>query len=168
MFPKMRRANQELPHDVCLDVLGRENCGVLALHGCGGYPYAVPLNYFLEGDHLYFHCAVEGHKIEALKNSDKASFCVVAKHDLDPAHLVTRYLSVIAFGKVAIIESGEERKRIITKFCDLLAPGQDEMFAHEMKHFFPIMHILDFHIEHMTGKEEKRMAQERRGQNAAE
>lgn len=162
MFRTMRRKNQQLPDDACQKVLCDNTYGVLAMLGDDGYPYSVPLNYIVEGGHIYLHCSVEGHKTDALKNTDKASFCVVDKHDIDPAHLTTRYRSVIAFGRISLVADEEKRKHIITRFCDRLAPGQDEMFAHEMKHFFPIMHIMDFAIEHMTGKEEKNMAAERK------
>ena len=61
MFREMRRKNQELSREECLAVLDRGTSGVLAVHGEGGYPYAVPLSYAYADDKLWFHCARAGH-----------------------------------------------------------------------------------------------------------
>lgn len=51
---------------------------VLSLLGENGYPYGLPIDYWYnETDgKLYFHGAKEGHKIDAIRACDKASFCV--------------------------------------------------------------------------------------------
>ena len=60
-----------------IEILKKGTSGVLALSGDDGYPYAVPLSYVYENSMLYFHGAKEGHKIDAIRTCDKASFCVV-------------------------------------------------------------------------------------------
>ncbi|MDO5536940.1 MAG: pyridoxamine 5'-phosphate oxidase family protein [Desulfovibrionaceae bacterium] len=162
MFREMRRSGQALPDEEIDAVLARESHGVLAVQGDGGYPYAVPLNYVREGDHLYFHIAMEGHKLDALKNSDKASFCVIGAAELDMERLTTHYRSVIAFGRLSLVADEAERRRLIRLLCEKFAPYSHERFDYEMVHYFPNMHILDLHMEHVTGKEEKTMAAERR------
>ena len=77
MFRKMRRAERELPEGQAKEILENGSYGVLALAGDGGYPYAVPLNYVYDGERIYFHCAAEGHKIDAIAWDNKCSFCVV-------------------------------------------------------------------------------------------
>ena len=42
------------------------------------YPYGIPMNHWYNpGDgKLYFHGAKTGHKIDAIRKSDKVSYCV--------------------------------------------------------------------------------------------
>lgn len=166
MFRQIRRAGQALPQEEVDAVFSRGTYGVLALQGDDGYPYSVPLNYVRDGEHLYFHCALKGHKIDALQNSDKASICVVDAHEVDPANLTTRYRSVIAFGRLSIVEDDAECRRILALLRDRLAPGETKQFEYEMQHYYPHMHVLDLHMEYVTGKEQKALAAKRR-QDAA-
>ena len=52
--------------------------GVLSVLDDNGYPYGIPMNHWYneEDGKLYFHGAKTGHKLEAIKNYDKVSFCV--------------------------------------------------------------------------------------------
>ena len=76
MFRKMRRFKQQLEESECIELLKSEPRGVLSLIGDNGYPYGIPMDHFYceENGRLYFHCAKEGHKIDALTACDKASY----------------------------------------------------------------------------------------------
>lgn len=74
MFYKMRRKRQLLSQEETTAVLNRGTSGVLALSGDDGYPYAVPLSYVYDGEKIYFHCAKNGHKLDAVRRNEKASF----------------------------------------------------------------------------------------------
>ena len=91
-------------------MLSRRTSGVLALLGDGGWPYAVPLSYAFDGEKLYFHCAREGHKLDAIRREARASFCVVDRDEVVPAEYTTYFRSAIAFGRVRVIED-EVQKR---------------------------------------------------------
>ena len=108
MFRPMRRSAQALDGGACVEILERGTSGVLALAGDGGWPYAVPLSYVYSDGKLYFHCAKSGHKLDAVRECDKASFCVVARDDVVPEEFTTRYVSVIAFGRVREITGDAE------------------------------------------------------------
>ena len=71
---------QALPQGEIAAVLERGTSGVLALAGDGGYPYAVPINYLYDEDaqEIIFHGSKVGHKVDALKRSDKVCFTVVS------------------------------------------------------------------------------------------
>ncbi|MBQ8929177.1 MAG: pyridoxamine 5'-phosphate oxidase family protein, partial [Oscillospiraceae bacterium] len=71
MFRTMRRYRQELSPEVCRQILTRGTTGVLAVCGDDGYPYTIPLNYIYTEGKLYFHGAKTGHKIDAIRRSDK-------------------------------------------------------------------------------------------------
>ena len=78
MFREMRRKKQALRPEDCARILAQGTSGVLALLGDDGYPYAVPLSYVYHEGRVYFHSAMAGHKLDALRRCPKASFCVAA------------------------------------------------------------------------------------------
>lgn len=113
MFREMRRKKQELSYEECISVLNKCTSGVLAVEGDDGYPYTVPLSYYLNGDELYFHCAKIGHKLDSIKRNNKVSFCVIDKDEIIPEKFTTHYRSVIVFGKAKIVEYEKECKDIL-------------------------------------------------------
>ena len=74
MFRAMRRAKQQLSEEECDRILTGASSGVLCVSGDGGYPYGVPISYAYDKAKkaIYFHCAKEGHKIDAIRRNDKA------------------------------------------------------------------------------------------------
>ena len=78
MFRPMRRTKRQLSDADAKELLLREKRGIFAVNGDDGYPFAVPVNYFYDRDagKIYFHGAKSGHKIDALKKSDKVCFTV--------------------------------------------------------------------------------------------
>ena len=157
MFRKMRRYTQQLPDDEALEILKNASSGTLALLGDEGYPYAVPLSYVYHEGKLYFHCAKEGHKIDAIRNCDKASFCVIAEDDVVPDEFTTYFKSVIAFGKVRIIEDAGEMRRFIEILSDKYCPVDVSLRDKEISGSISRLGMLEFTIEHLTGKEAKEL-----------
>lgn len=157
----MRREKQMLSLEECVSILEKATSGVLALSGDDGYPYAVPLSYVYEKSKsnygkIYFHCAVEGHKIDAVKNCGKASFCVVAQDDVVPLEYSTRYKSVIAFGRVRIIEDDTEKRRTIEMLGKRYAPNDSEKNRNdEIDKYWNSLCMIEMCIEYMTGKQSK-------------
>ena len=153
MFREMRRHNQQLTADECVEVLNRCTSGVLAVLGDDGYPYAVPLSYAYKDGCLWFHGALTGHKIDAIEGCPKVSFCVIDKDDVVPEQLTTVYRSVIAFGKARVLD--DERK--IAQGARILGekylPGMSDRIQSEIAQSMPRLNVIRMDIEHMTGKE---------------
>ena len=151
MLPEMRRKAQQLPPAEAEAILRAGSSGVLALAGAEGYPYALPISYVYHEGRLYFHCALTGHKLDAVARCPKASFCVIAQDDVVPALYTTRYRSVIAFGAIRRLE---DEQAIITAL-DVLgrkyAPDLDP--SAEIAKSLPRVCVLEMTIDHLTGKE---------------
>ena len=81
-FREMRRKRQQLSNEESIGILQKTTSGTLALLGDGGYPYTVPISYVYDDGKLYFHSAMSGHKVDAIRNCDKASFCVIDQDNL--------------------------------------------------------------------------------------
>ena len=152
-FREMRRKRQQLSDSESIEMLKKATSGTLALLGDGGYPYAVPISYVYEEGKLYFHSAKEGHKVDAIRDCDKASFCVIDKDDVHPEKYTTFFRSVIAFGKIHIVEDEAEKLCIARLLGNRYNPNQDEALQKEIEHGFARMLAIRFDIEHMTGKE---------------
>ena len=152
-FRKMRRFRQQLPKEECETILSTATAGTLALLGDNGYPYAVPISHVYDNGKLFFHSALAGHKIDSIRNCDKASFCVIAADDVHPSEFTTYFRSVIAFGRIHIVEDEDERLHAAALLGERFNPGDAEGLKKEMDKFFSHMLILIMDIEHMTGKE---------------
>ena len=153
MFREMRRHAQQVDTGVCEEILRTAPRGVLSLAGDDGYPYGIPMNFVYEDGKFYFHCAGEGHKIDAIDGCPKVSFCVIDKDDVVPEKLTTVYRSVIVFGKAYVLD--DERKiaqgaRIIG---EKYLRGMSDRVESEIAQSMPKLTVIRMDIEHMTGKE---------------
>lgn len=164
MFRGMRRKNQALDHAECLRILDARENGVLALSGDDGYPYAVPLNHVYMDGKIYFHCAAEGHKIDAIRNLDKASFCVIDADQVDAEAMSTRFRSVIVFGRVRLLEDEGEKIRALAAIGNRFCPAVPEKIEQEIRDSLSHTGVIELEIEHISGKESRALAKERRGQ----
>lgn len=150
-FRKMRRAKQSLSPQECREILQRGSSGVLAVLGDGGYPYAVPLSYVFDGEHIYFHCATSGHKLDAIRSNDKVSFCVIDQDQVIPKQFTTYFRSVIVFGTARILEDASEMRIPIEKLAEKYAWGHNpqQEIAKEISH----MALIELTAVHISGKQ---------------
>lgn len=161
MFREMRRNRQLLPEEESIAILENGTSGVLALSGDSGYPYAVPISYVYNGGKLYFHSALNGHKIDAIRRNELASFCVIAQDIVVPAEFTTRFRSVIAFGRIRIIDEPVEKRRTAELLAAKYDPNNTGNLDKEMKKGFDRMCMIELEIEHLTGKEAIELARKK-------
>ena len=160
MFRELRRKRQALSRADCEAVLSRGTSGVLALAGDDGYPYAVPLSYLYEDGKLLFHCAREGHKIDAVARCDKASFCVIDQDRVVPEEYTTYFRSVIAFGRIRVIGDDGERRSAVERLALKYHPGdtRENRNRYIDKEWAPLC-MLEMTVEHLSGKQATELLQ---------
>lgn len=153
MFREMMRFKQQLTQEECVKILKEEPRGVLSVLGDGDYPYGMPINqYYCEEDgKLYFHSGMKGHKIDAMKRHDKASFCTYDSGFRREGEWALNIKSVIVFGRIEIIEDRDRiyeiARKLSYKFTD------DETYIErEIKHSGPRTLMFALVPEHMSGK----------------
>lgn len=153
MFRQMRRFKQQIPEEECIDILKTELRGVLSVTGDDGYPYGMPLDHwYSEADgKLYFHCAREGHKLDAIMRNDKVSYCVMDKGFRKDGDWALNIRSVIIFGRMKVVEDEEKKREICTNICRRFT-DDEEYLQKELKNAFPRVCCLELTPEHMTGK----------------
>lgn len=81
-------------------ILNKAEYGVLSTVSEDRIPYGVPLNFCIIDGYIYFHCAVEGQKIDNITQNKSVSFCVVGNTKILPDKFGAKYESVIVSGKV--------------------------------------------------------------------
>ena len=152
-FRDMRRKRQQLSESESIGILQKATSGTLALLGDNGYPYAVPISYVYHEGKLYFHSALSGHKVDAIRQCDKASFCVIEQDDVQPKKYTTFFRSVIAFGRIHVIEDEAEKLSTARMLGNRYNPNDDESLKKEIESGLSRMLMIRFDIEHLTGKE---------------
>ena len=162
MFRQMRRLKQLLPQGTAVEILNRNTSGILALSGDDDYPYAVPMSYAYADGKLYFHSAKAGHKIDAIKRSEKVSFCVIDQDQIVPEKFTTFYRSVIAFGRAQLVEELEEIRRVATMLAIKYSFDFQEGIPKEIDSSIKNMTIIEMTIDHMTAKEAIELVKKKR------
>lgn len=153
MFREMIRKSKQLPEEECLQILKEEKRGVLSVTGDNGYPYGSPMNhYYCEDDGcIYFHCGKKGYRLDALKNSDKVSFCVYDNGFRREGEWALNIRSVIVFGRITVIDDMEKIVDITAglsrKFTD-----DEEYISREIELYAEGTLLLRLKPEHICGK----------------
>ncbi|MDR3560425.1 MAG: pyridoxamine 5'-phosphate oxidase family protein [Negativicutes bacterium] len=102
--------------------------GRLATVDPDGQPYITPLNYIVHQDKIYFHCAVKGHKMDNIAADSRVCFEVShtdkSVFAAKTCECSTRYTSVLVFGRARLLESVEEKVRILSEISARFAAGR--------------------------------------------
>jgi uncharacterized protein len=152
MFRPIRRKEQLLSDAETIRILDSCAAGVLALSGDNGYPYAVPLSYVYKEGKLYFHFALEGHKVDSITRNEKVSFCVIDKSEVIPQELTNHYRSVIVFGKARLLTDEGEKAYALQSLAEKYSPDYPEKAQASIARALNKVSIAEVTIEHMTGK----------------
>ncbi len=107
---KLRRKDRAITDDEAIAILNKAEYGVLSTISPDGKPYGVPLNFCIIDNCIYFHCAIEGRKIDNIERNNSVSFCAVGHTEILPDKFGTKYESVIVSGEV--VEIFDDNKQI--------------------------------------------------------
>ena len=155
MFREMRRFKQQISGENCIRILKEQLRGVLSMLGDDDYPYGIPLDHWYceENGKLYFHCAKVGHKLDAVRKHDKVSYCVYDQGFRKDGDWALNICSVVVFGRMRVVDDGEEelRRKVATGLCRKFT--DDEAFLQkELTHTLHKAAFMELSPEHMTGK----------------
>ncbi len=153
MFRELLRKKQQLQEDECIHILQKQLRGVLSVLGDDDYPYGLPINhYYCETDgKLYFHGGKKGHKIDAMKRHNKASFCVYDDGFRKDGEWALNIKSVIVFGRIEFVEDRETVYRI-SEALSRKFTNDSEYIRREIERSGPGTLMFALVPEHMTGK----------------
>lgn len=111
----MRRREKEITDRAEIDALIR-SARVLRLGLADGKePYVVPLSFGYDGGSLYFHCALQGRKLDVIRRNDLVCFEMDELLSIEEAEEAcawgARYRSVMGTGRAAVLEDRESKRR---------------------------------------------------------
>ena len=160
----MHRKRQQLSDEETIALRRHATSGVLSVLDEDGHPYGVPISYVYDNNKLYFHSALIGHKIGAIRHSDKASFTIICKDEIHPETFTTYFRSVVCFGHVRLIEDETEKKyNALHLLGKQYNPDDEPALEAEIKKGLGHVAVIEFDIEHVTGKEAIELVRQRQG-----
>jgi len=118
----LRRKDRELNIADAKKLLEKCEYGFLATADNSGQAYVAPLHYAYKNNNIYFHCALDGHKLDNIKENNKVSFCVVGSTKVLPDKFATEYESVVVFGMASEV-SGNEKYEALLSLLEKYSPG---------------------------------------------
>jgi len=154
MFRRIRKKKNEIDINAAHELLESARRGVFAVNGDNGYPYAIPINYYYDKDNqkIYFHGAKAGHKVDALRASDKVCFTVFGNETIKEESWAPYMQSVVVFGRCHLVEDAEKSLELLKRFA--MKYYQDEELAdEEIARAGKAAQMFEIEIEHMSGKE---------------
>lgn len=149
---EMRYFERQMEREESFSLLHNGLYGVLSTVDDNGQPYGVPLNYVFNNNNVYFHCALEGHKLENIKYNDKVSFTVVGDSIIMPSKFSIAYESVILFGIISMVEDEEEKEMALKVLVEKYSPEfivEGELY---IKRAINRCAVFKIEIQSLTGK----------------
>lgn len=156
--PTVRRPDKLMPSWGIQQLLEHGYAGRLATVGTDGWPYVCPLPYVYAGGEIWVHnTSARGHLRTNVEHEPRVCF------EIDEAGAVfpygrfecdtsVEYRSVVAFGRIRIVEDGEQKVSFFDAFMKKYASGDDG----RPKGFYPRLDQVTVYaiaIEWVTGKE---------------
>lgn len=157
-LPQVRRADKLMSEARAREVLERGFCGRLATVGEDGWPYCVPLLYVcMEGSLFVHNTSARGHLRANVDHEPRVCFEVDETGEVFPygrfeCDSTVAYASVLAFGRIRVVEELASRQRFFDALMAKYAKGKWE----RPKGFYPRIDQITLYaiaIERLSGKE---------------
>ena len=145
------RKDRAITNDEAVAILNKAEYGVLSTISPDGKPYGVPLSFCYMDHCIYFHCAIEGRKIDNIEKNKTVSFCAVGKTEIMPDKFGTKYESVIVSGQIE--EVFNVNKQIALE--GLLKKYSSDYFNNGLKYIETLKdktRVFKIYIIHLSGK----------------
>ena len=158
----MRRKHSEVTDKKEIErVLCSTNIGRMATTGSDGYPYITPVNFVLYRGNIYFHCALEGEKLDNIARDSRVGFEVdtpLAYLDtgFDPERpgckLHQFYHCVIIRGEASVVPDGPLKTAALNALVAKHEPGAVLQPVTEDMHGYRICNIVQIRPATITAK----------------
>lgn len=154
----MRRFNKRITdYSLNIDLLHRCHVGRLGTVGRDGWPMVKPLNFVYHEGRIYFHCALEGEKLDDIRHDDRVCFEVdlpiayvkgAAENACQATYL---FRSVIIRGRARLVSDRAEKILALDCLMRKFQPGQT--FAGYEEEMLDRTGVVRIDVEEMVGKE---------------
>ena len=150
----MRRADREQDRDFGLAVIDTCEYGTVAIQG--QQPYCLPLSLVRVGEDLYFHCALEGKKLELLRENNRVWVSFVGSNTAAEDDFTTYFTSAMVLGTATQVTDREEKITALRALCEKLTPANMADFDRAIQASLNRTGIWKIHMDEITAKEKRR------------
>ncbi|WP_168205953.1 pyridoxamine 5'-phosphate oxidase family protein [Geobacter sp. FeAm09] len=143
----MRRTEREISDPASMQQVLRDATEMYIALNSGETPYVLPVNYVYHNGCIYFHCALEGRKLDLLRADPRIGFSTAV--DVRVEKTTTRYRSVCGTGVGELVDDPALKDEVLRVFAarynaPCVFPVSAEKFA--------CTGIVCIRIETLTGK----------------
>ena len=122
-----------MPAEWALEVLDKAPYVTVSMADDEGMPYGLPLSLVRTDEKtFYFHCALEGKKLDILRHNPRVCLSAVTKckPTVGPkdGSFTLEFKSAIAFGKAEIVEDDSEKIAALRAICERFLPQHMDAF----------------------------------------
>ncbi len=153
----MRRTDRERDRAFALAVIDRCEYGVAAISTGEEMPYCIPLSLVRVEDELYFHCALEGYKLDLLRKNPKVCISFVGSNQAASDSFTTYFQSAVVMGTAYEVTQEQEKIAALRALCEKLTPANMEDFDNAIARSLARTGVWGIHMEQVTGKEKPSM-----------
>ncbi|MBR2934850.1 MAG: pyridoxamine 5'-phosphate oxidase family protein [Oscillospiraceae bacterium] len=150
----MRRKDRERDLEFGLAVIDECEYGTVAIQG--DEPYCLPLSLVRIGDDLYFHCALEGKKLDLLRKNNAVWVSFVGHNRAAKDDFTTYFRSAMVKGTAVEVTDEKEKVTALRALCEKLTPDHMSAFDSEVARSFAVTGIWKIHMVEVTAKEKLR------------
>lgn len=149
----MRRKEKEITEESAIeDIIKKSLVCRLALSDDNS-PYIVPLSFGYRDRVLYFHGPLKGKKIDIIRKNQNICFEFDINTEIvkaeDACHWSMKYQSVIGFGKAALLEDLDEKRKALSI---IMSQYSDRTFQFNHATLKETV-VIKVEIDSMTGKQ---------------
>jgi len=149
----MRRKDKEISdYRIIEEILSASEICRIAISDTDA-PYLVPLNYGYRDNHLYFHAASQGRKIDLLRKNNRVCFEIEFAHEVIKSEhscgWSAKYRSVIGYGTIEMLSGMEE----IRDGLDIIMQHYGRMDNEYEDNYLQRIVMLKLKIESISGKQ---------------
>lgn len=143
----MRKAGRQMDAVRAFEVFDRAPYVTVSMVRPDGTPYGLPLS-LVRADEttFYFHCALEGEKIDCIKSNPVVSLSSVSRchpvFEEDKLNFTEHYQSAIALGRCEIVTDREEKIRALRLLCERFLPQYMNHFDEAIKRSLAITAVV--------------------------
>jgi len=152
----MRKANREVQDKQELKSI-LEKCDVCRIAFMDNdFPYIVPMSFGFEFEEklvLFFHCAMEGRKLEIMKQNNNVCFEMDCSHELKVGEAACNYSmnyeSIIGTGKIELVQNEQYKILALNQIMQHYGRTDNLEYNKEVLERTAILKIV---AEHFAGK----------------
>lgn len=148
----MRRTDRERDARFALELFSRCEYATLATVNADGTPYCIPVSPAVAEANIYFHCALEGKKLENIKNNTAVCLSCVGGTRLVPEEFSTEYESAVAAGRCELVTNEDEKRMALRAICEKYAESNMGSFESTVARSLHRTAICKITAEALTGK----------------